>query len=270
MSSLKIGVALWSFGPTATEEQLAQRLDTAAELGLKGVQPWCVDFGPDYVCVLDPERCTGAKREAARQMIESRGLTATGFCAQLAGPSGLGGLNDEDGLDERVTKTKKSLELAVDLGGPLVTTHPGAIPADRADRKYQILLRAIGEIATHAERVGAFFCIETGQEAAETLRQFIEDIGSPGLKVNYDPANMLRWGTVEGVPVLAPWIVHTHAKDRDPETGCPTVGKGAVPWDEYLAALRAIGYDGWFALEDESGQDVVASIKAGKEFLERY
>ncbi len=270
MSSLKIGVALWSFGPTADEAQLAERLDTAAALGLKGVQPWCVDYGPENPCVLDPDRCTGSKREAAGQMIESRGLVASGFCAQLFGPTGLGGLNDEDGLEGRVVKTKKALELAADLGGPIVTTHPGPIPADRSDPTYQLMLRSIGEIAQHGEQVGAAFCIETGQEAAETLRQFLEDIGSPGLKVNYDPANMLRWGTLEGVPVLAPWIVHTHAKDRDPDTGCPTVGRGAVPWDEYVAALKSIGYDGWYALEDESGQDVVASIRMGREFLEQY
>jgi hypothetical protein len=68
--------------------------------------------------------------------------------------------------------------------------------------------------------------------------------------VNYDPANMLRRGVVEGVKTLGPWIVHTHAKDYNPETQKATVGEGLVPWDEYIATLRSIGYDGWYALED--------------------
>ena len=271
MGSLKIGVALWSLGPTPDEATLRKRLETAAEIGLKGVQPWCVDGGPQRPCVLDPDRCVGEQRKAMRTLVESYGLTVSGFCAQLSGPSGLGGLRDREGLQARVDKTKKALELAADMGGPIVTTHPGAIPADAADPMYQTLLESIGEIGRHGEQVGAYFAIETGQEPAEVLRGFLERLGLEHVKVNYDPANMLKHGTVRGVTVLGDWIVHTHAKDRHPETRKPTVGRGGVPWDEYVAALKSIGYDGWFAIEDESGaEDVVESIRAGKEFLEGY
>jgi sugar phosphate isomerase/epimerase len=270
MGTLKIGVALWSLGPTATEDQLRRNLEQAAEIGFKGVQPWAVDFGPEHPCVLDPDRCVGEKRREMRRLIESYGFTITGFCAQLAGPTKFGGLNEEEGLLERVEKTKRCLELAADMGGPVVTTHPGEIPADRDDPVYRLMLKAIGDIAKHAEMVGAYFCIETGQEPAQVLRQFIEDVGSPNLKVNYDPANMLRWGTVEGVKVLAPWIVHTHAKDWNPETRRATLGQGLVPWEEYVKALKEIGYDGWFAIEDETGVDVLSSLREGKEFLERF
>jgi len=88
--------------------------------------------------------------------------------------------------------------------------------------------------------------------------------------VNYDPANMLWYGVVEGVRILAPWIVHTHAKDYNPNTGRATVGEGLVPWDEYIGALRSINYSGWFALEDETGIDVVGSLRRGRAFLEKY
>jgi sugar phosphate isomerase/epimerase len=79
---------------------------------------------------------------------------------------------------------------------------------------------------------------------------------------------MLRHGTVEGVQTLAPWIVHTHAKDDDPNTHKATLGQGRVPWPEYLAALKAIGYNGWYAIEDETGKDVANSLRQGKQFLE--
>jgi len=267
MGALKIGVALWSLGPTRSEEELAKSLDQAAELGLKGVQLWCVDFGENE-CVLDPSRCIGAKRKEVLKMLESRGLVATGLCAQLAGPVTFGGLGEEAGLQERVEKTKQSLELALDLGTPVVTTHVGVVPEDRSDPVYAVFLRSCKAICEHGASIGAYFAMETGQETAEVLKRFIEDINADGAKVNYDPANMLKHGTVEGVPILAPYIVHTHAKDRDPDSGSPTVGEGAVPWDAYLAALRDIGYDGWYALEDESGKDVIESLKRGKAFLE--
>ena len=41
-----------------------------------------------------------------------------------------------------------------------------------------------------------------------------------------------------------------------------------MPWQPYLAALEQIGYDGWYAIEDETGMDVVNSLKEGKRFLE--
>jgi len=64
--------------------------------------------------------------------------------------------------------------------------------------------------------------------------------------------------------------VHTHAKDHNPKTKRATVGEGLVPWDSYIAALREIGYKGWFAIEDETGIEVIESIKRGKKFLEKY
>jgi sugar phosphate isomerase/epimerase len=48
------------------------------------------------------------------------------------------------------------------------------------------------------------------------------------------------------------------------------VGEGLVPWDAYISALKSIGYNGWYALEDETGKDVVTSLKRGRQFLERY
>ncbi|MGQ9513714.1 MAG: sugar phosphate isomerase/epimerase family protein [Thermoproteota archaeon] len=276
MKSLKIGLALWSLGSTATEEELRQRLKVAKEIGVKSVQPWCVDGGPENPCVLDPDRCIGTKRREMCGLIESYGLEISGFCAQLTGPYERGeawpgsAFHDERGLSERISKTKKALELASDFNAPIVTTHPGAIPSDPSSKRYKTLFSSCKEIARHAEDVGGIFCIETGQEPADILRKFIENIGSDSLKVNYDPANMLRYGPVEGVKILAPWIIHTHAKDHNPETGRATVGEGLVPWEDYIAALKSIGYDGWYVLEDETGKDVVESLKRGLRFLERY
>lgn len=268
MGSLKIGVALWSLSAGATEEELLHALQTVADMGFKAVQLWNVEsYGP---CVLDPDRCKGSQRELWRKRIESFGLQISGFCAQMSGPTRFGGFDEAEGIEERIAKTQRCLELAVDMGSPIVTTHPGVIPEDKSDPIYPIIRNAIEQIVKHAEKVGGIFCIETGMEPAPALRAFIEEVGSPALKVNYDPANMLDFGVLEGVKELAPYIVHTHAKDRHPETGKPTVGQGAVPWDEYIASLKSIGYDGWYAVEDESGQDVGESLRQGLLFLSKY
>ena len=159
------------------------------------------------------------------------------------------------------------------MGGPLVTTHVGVIPDDRNSREYQILLSSVGEIAEHAERVGVFFAPETGQESPETLATFVSDVGSPYLKVNYDPCNLLLYGSpevvVDGVEKLKDLIIHTHAKDWNPETKSATCGKGLVPWEAYYSALQKIGYEGVWAIEDETGiEDILGSIKESFRFLQ--
>lgn len=272
MSDLKIGVALWSFGPHTTLDQFKQKLDLALEVGAKAVQIWNVDYcdEPQTPCALDPHRCTGSQRREARKAVESRSLAISGWCAQLVGPSGFGGFGDEDGLDARIRKTQAAIELAVELGSPIVTTHVGEIPEDPSHTTYSVFLRSISEVVKHAEKIGGIFAMETGQESAECLLRFIEDLASPAAKCNYDPANMLPWGPVQGVSVLASHIVHAHAKDLEPTTGRATLGQGNVPWPDYLAAIRAIGYNGWHAVEDETAGDVVESVRTGIGFLKQF
>jgi len=271
MGSLKISCALWSLSSGPTEEKMIKALEGAVSIGVKAVQPWCVDVAKwSLVTVLDPDRCRGADRGRWADRIRGMGLEISGFCAQLTGKEQFGSFAPGDDLQERIRKTQESLRLAADMEAPIVTTHVGTIPEDRDDPLYKIYLDAAKAVAAAAEECGGIFAPETGQESAEVLKRFIEDVGSDAVKVNYDPANMLRWGTVEGVEVLKDYIVHAHAKDLDPETKSPTVGRGAVPWKDYIAAMKAIGYHGWHALEDESGKDVYQSLAAGRKYLEQF
>jgi sugar phosphate isomerase/epimerase len=129
------------------------------------------------------------------------------------------------------------------------------------------MFESIGEVAKHGEKVGACLAIETGQESPEAMKNFLDAMDSPGLQVNFDPANIRRFGVIHSVEVLKDYIVHAHAKDGGDS---PTVGDGEVPWDEYIAKIKEIGYDGWHAIEDESGKDRVESVRRGREFLEKY
>jgi sugar phosphate isomerase/epimerase len=98
----------------------------------------------------------------------------------------------------------------------------------------------------------------------------------------------------EAVYMLKDYIVHTHAKDgvrynvnQDATevyhafaTGgvealnvCKgfkevPLGQGQVNWNEYLSALKDIGYDGFLTIERECGDDPKADIVLAKNFLE--
>lgn len=271
MTPSRIGCAIWTLGATPDIATLRQHMEWVAGIGCTSVQPWAVNV--EYTpCILDPELATpGVRREVIR-LADDLGMTFSGFCAQLQGSETYGGLEEEEGLQARIDKTRDVLTLAVELGAPIVTTHVGRMPADPAAPAYQTLLRSVSAIARHAEQVGAIFAPETGQESPGELKAFLERIGSPALKVNYDPCNLLRFGseegTIDGVQVLRDYIVHTHAKDWNPRTRSATCGQGDVPWQCYLAALDAIGYSGVLAIEDESGNaDMLGSIRQSFRFL---
>jgi L-ribulose-5-phosphate 3-epimerase len=257
MGTLKIGVALWSFGETPDMASLEKSLETAVDVGVKGVQPWVVGG------VLDADDLTGQRARAdIVKKIESYGLTITGLCAHMPP------FDDPDGLETRVERTKKALKLSVDLGAPIITGHVGHIPEDMEDPGWKLLAQSLGEVAEYGAEVGACLAIETGREGPEALKQFLDAIDSPGLKVNFDPSNTRRFGVLHSLDVLADYVVHSHAKDGG--KGSSTVGTGIVPWDEYIARMKEIGYDGWYAIEDESEGDVVESVRRGCEFLKKY
>ncbi len=257
MGSLKIGVALWSFGGTPDMAALEKSLQIAVDVGVKGVQPWVVGG------VLDAENLTSkADRADVVKKIESMGLAITGLCAHM--PS----FSDPNGLEERVRRSKAALELSVDLGAPIITGHVGSIPDDPEDPAWKLMFESIGEVAKHGAEVGACLAIETGQESPEAMKKFLDAMNSPGLQVNYDPANIRRFGSVHSAEVLKDYIVHAHAKDGG--KGNSTLGTGDVPWDEYMAKIKEIGYDGWHAIEDESKADKIDAIRRGREFLEQY
>lgn len=274
MSGLSLGCALWTLGPTPDVQTLRQHMEIAAEIGCTSVQPWIVNV--EYTpCILDPEVGTKQDRQEVMKIAESLGLTFSGFCAQLQGAKTYGGLEEEDGLQWRIDKTKQALTTAAELGHAVVTTHAGIMPEDPSAPAYQTLLRSVGAIAEHAQEVDVYFAMETGQETPQALKAFIETVDHPYLKVNYDPCNLLRFGseegTIKGVSVLKDYIVHTHAKDWNPETRRATCGEGLVPWDGYIQALKDIGYEGVLAIEDETGAtDMVDSIRRSYNFLEEY
>ncbi len=274
MSEMTIGCALWTLGATPDVAALARQMEIAAEIGCVSVQPWIVNVEYEP-CILDPEVGSADDRREVVRIAESLGLNFSGFCAQLQGAVTWGGLEESEGLRWRIDKTKQALDTTAELGGNIVTTHAGILPEDKSEPAYDILLGSVSEIAEHGARTGVYFALETGQESPQALGDFIDAVGSPWLKVNYDPCNLLRFGseagTIQGVHILGDKIIHTHAKDWNPATLQATCGEGLVPWDGYIQALRDIGYRGVLAIEDETGnEDMINSIGRSYAFLGAY
>ena len=279
---MKIGIIADSL-----KKELFAALKEAKELGAAGVQIYAKNENGRWN-LLD---FTDEQLAALKAELEKNGLEVSAVCGDL------GGHAFQDPASDRVAVTKRIMDIAKYLGSKVVTCHIGTVPEDPAHERFQVMKDQLIGVAQYGESIGVTLAVETGPETAVTLKRFIDAVGSKGLGVNLDPAN-LKMVLDEDIPnatrILGPHIVHTHAKDGvhyrkcDPflvynafaeggfaqlvaETGelfaeVP-LGEGQVPWDEYLAALKAIPFDGYLTIEREVGANPAADIATAVSFL---
>ena len=233
-------------------------IKAANKLGVSGVQKY-MTFGEFSADLL-----VGDKLKEVKDIMDSNGLVFSAICGDF-------GVDLDD--DEVVEKSKRVLDKAKELGCHIVTTHIGHLYMEEDERMEKIRKNA-RELAVYADSIGSYFAAETGTEKAPVLKAFLDSLGAKGLRVNYDPANLVMVAgddPVQGVYVLRDYIVHTHAKDgvmlgEGAWEELP-LGKGGVDWDNYLKALNDIGYNGYLTIEREVGEDPAADIGMAVGFL---
>jgi len=271
MKEREIGVFLSSL---AIPDPL-KSIEKVRELGLGVVQ----------IGALPAEFYGSEGREKLRRCLQENGIHASATCAVYEGESYADmasvaktvGLTNPETLPGRMEHTKRCAMLAVYLGAKIVTTHIGVMPEDTNSKGYRDLVSTVREIADYCGREGLTFAMETGQETAEAMLQFIKDVGRNNARVNFDPANMILYGTggpLEAVNTLRNHIVHVHVKDGLSPTKRGKLGtevplsEGEVSIREYIRKLVEIGYKGPLIIEREAGDDRVGDIKRGKKLLQ--
>ncbi len=238
-----------------------EAIDKAAEIGFEGItlmvhEGW-----------VEPEQAQADGCAEILQRIADNGL------ALSAVTGGFGSMAEPEAGDVARDRALVVVQTAAAMGVDLVTSHIGVITEDLDSDDMMLMLERVGVVCEAADEVGVTVCVETGPEECWILRDFIERLGSPRLRVNYDPANLLMKGFdhVQGIYDLAPYIVHVHAKDalRDPGDGKPQVplGEGDVDIPRWLGQLQDICYDGWVCIERESGQTKIDDAIAGLALL---
>jgi sugar phosphate isomerase/epimerase len=163
---------------------------------------------------------------------------------------------------ERIKRTKDVSDVARKLAIDSVACHIGFVPEEPDHPEYAGIRDVAREVCDHCAENGQSFTLETGQEPAKVLLRFIEDVNRPNLKINFDPANMILYGTgdpVEALEVLGSHVVSVHCKDGDwPPIDKPEalgverpLGDGSVGIPRFIAKLKEIGYRGILSVERE-------------------
>jgi sugar phosphate isomerase/epimerase len=153
------------------------------------------------------------------------------------------------------------------LGCNTVALHIGFVPQDSASADYKQLIGETQDLLDHVARNGQNLHLETGQETADHLLHFLHDVNRSNLFINFDPANMILYGTGEPIAALKKvgrYVRSIHCKDA--KWAAPDVrgtawgqevplGDGDVGMENYLRTLKDLGYTGPLTIEREIPQD---------------
>ncbi|MBL8888688.1 MAG: TIM barrel protein [Planctomycetaceae bacterium] len=166
---------------------------------------------------------------------------------------------------ERLEEMKRISDYARAIDCSVVALHLGYVPHDTSSADYQDVVHVTRDLCRYAANHGQNLHLETGQETAPNLVQFISDVGTKNLFVNFDPANMILYGQgdpIEALQILGSLVRSVHCKDAkwSPQPGITwgqevPLGAGDVGMERYLTTLQAIGYDGPLTIEREIPQE---------------
>src|ERR1041384_7127213 len=114
--------------------------------------------------------------------------------------------------------------------------------------------------ATVAEKEDVLLLLENENACnggyAEEVAEIVRRVGSPAMKVLWDPGNENYGGRScypEGYEKVKGLFAHVHLKDsvigQDGKAACVPIGKGKTPLREQIHALERDGYKGLYTLE---------------------
>lgn len=254
----------WPIGVfTSIDAGLGVKLEVAHELRVPTIQ----------LHAPAPQTRTAQHADAFLAQLKELGITLTavfgGFdgesYADIPTVSRTVGLVPRDTRAARTQEMKEIADFARLLHCNVVALHLGFITHDRQSEDYAEILAVTQDLCDHCRRNGQALHLETGQETAEGLLHFLQDVQRDNLFVNFDPANMILYGTGEPIEALRQvgrYVRSVHCKDATwaahpgEEWGAEVpLGQGAVGMENYLRTLYELGYTGPLTIEREIPQE---------------
>lgn len=160
----------------------------------------------------------------------------------------------------------------------MISTHIGFVPGS-SEEGYPATVERVREVADLFAERQCDLLMETGQERARELLQFMSDVGRPNIAVNFDPANMILYGAgdpFDAVGILGRHIRHVHIKDAigserpGVEWGQEVpFGTGQVDAQRLAESLSAVGYKNVLAIERETGDNRTGDVRFAIVLLEQ-
>jgi len=242
---MKMGYATMSFG----EQPIDIAIRDISRLGFDGIELCTWKGLPTDLDLLDKKRQREIKHlaEEARLIINAVG----GHVGYIE--------TDEKKRIASITRTKRNIDLAVELGATVVDTFSGAsredIPEERA---WELLVDSISDCADYGVERGVFIGFEPHigmlVDTPEKVLRLLSSVTSSSLMVNLDVSHFAILGLriPDVVRLLSRHVIHTHLKDVRglyPDFQFLIPGEGDLNIREFVMALKENGYDGFVTSE---------------------
>ena len=275
LEPLQVGLMFWTggeLGVDATPDEIVESVSSlgvnCGQLGVHGEAGLSRSYAAEWASALERR---GFSVVTAFTGFRGESYASIPVCAQTVGyvPAAT--------RHEREARTYEVADFARALGIPGLATHIGCLPADPESPDYTEVLELVRRVCDRCAENAQTFALETGQEPAEELLTFLRRVDRPNLGINFDPANMILYGSgepLDALEALKAHLITVHCKDGTwPETpgewGRETpLGEGDVGMARYVEALRSGGYTGPLTIEREIvGEEQRADIRRAIELL---
>lgn len=231
---------------TIRPQPLLEKIRLASEHGFAAIELWLVD-------VMDHVRDGGTVRDVAKAVADA-GLHVPSTIAMKGWVEA-----DEASYPAALEDVRRRMDLAVQLGSPLIVATPSLGPADLdlVARRYRDLLRLGREIGVRPVMEYLGFCQSVYR--IDQLWHVVQGADDPDGVVVLDAFHTYRGGSRQEDMRLIPGerIAHYHLDDApasppretqmDPDRVMP--GDGAIDLKQEIAILRELGYSGAISLE---------------------
>ena len=219
------------------------------EHGYQGLEPR-VGWGHKAGLELDT---SPADRDTARGKLEDAGFR---FCCVATGARFA--TEDPAQLTNYIEEARQGIDLAADLGAPVVRTFGGARGKGQMLGIVNRTAEAYKQVMDQAAERGVTVMLETHDEwcVSAQVRAVVEQVNHPNMAVLWDFMHTQRFmeRTEETMITIGSLTRHIHAHDgkyRENGTQLDTVdlGQGELDHGRPLKLLNEIGYDGYFSVE---------------------
>ena len=190
--------------------------------------------------------------ELVRATLERAGIATS----SVGSPIGKIGVRDD--FDAHLVRMRRALHVAAVLQAPYIRLFSFFIPKgeDPAAHRDEVL-RRMAALAAEAEGHDVVLLHENEKEiygdTPQRCLDILESVGSPKLRLAWDPANFVQVGVTpftDGYEALRPHLEYLQVKDARLEDGTVVpAGEGDGEVEETVRALAADGYDGFCSME---------------------
>jgi len=168
--------------------------------------------------------------------------------------------DDANQLERHLEAGRAYIDLARELSAPYVRVFGDQIPSPELEESVTAqVVGGLEALGAYAKERSVQVLIETHGDFSQSqrLKAVLERVQSDAVGILWDMHHPWRFhgeNLEESYGLIGRWVRHVHLKDSV-RTGTgyryTLPGEGEFPWEEALALLKRMGYQGWLSLEWE-------------------